>query len=104
LFDGGNGMDTVSYAGAPAGLFAGLEDWSANTGEAAGDTYAFVENLIGSSFNDIFYGTDANNRFTGGSGNDLMIGKGGEDIFNGGSGLDTVAYDASFPYSGNLAI
>ena len=104
LFNGGDGFDTVSYASAPAGLLAGLEDWGANTGEAAGDSYSLVENLIGSSFNDILYGTDANNRFTGGAGNDQMVGKGGADRFDGGTGTDTVYYDASFPYSGNLAI
>ncbi|HSQ50977.1 MAG TPA: calcium-binding protein, partial [Nitrospiraceae bacterium] len=97
LFNGGSGIDTVSYAGASAGLFAGLEDAYANTGAALGDSYILVENLIGSAFNDFFYGTDDNNRFTGGAGNDQMVGKGGADTFDGGTGTDTAIYDATDP-------
>ena len=104
LLNGGGGIDTVSYASAPAGLFAGLEDNVSNTGAAAGDSYFSVENLIGSAYEDFLAGTDDNNRFTGGGGNDLMVGKGGADTFDGGTGTDTVAYDGSFPYSGNFAI
>ena len=36
-----------------AGLFAGLADWTVNNGDAAGDTYDSIENLLGSAFNDV---------------------------------------------------
>lgn len=94
-YDGGADSDTVSYAGASAGLFAGLEDAGFNSGLAAGDSYISIENLIGTSFNDILYGTGAANKFTAGAGNDLMVGKAGGDTLDGGSGNDTVSYDAS---------
>jgi serralysin len=100
-FDGGADIDTVSYATTTAGFFAGLEDAGA-TGAAAGDTYAFIENLVGGRGNDTFYGTDGENRFTGNAGNDSFVGKGGGDAFVGGPGTDTVGYDASFAVRADL--
>jgi len=93
--DGGAGSDTASYATASAGLFAGLEDANANTGDAGGDGYYSIENLIGSAFNDILYGDGAANILVGGAGNDGLVGKGGADRFDGGLGSDTVFYDSS---------
>ena len=48
--------------------------------------------------------TDGANVLRGGAGIDVFAGKGGGDLFDGGTGSDTVAYDASFPISGNFAI
>jgi Ca2+-binding RTX toxin-like protein len=94
-FDGGNGIDTVSYAGATAGLFAGLEDSGFNSNAAAGDSYIGVENLIGTSFNDVLYGDGSVNIVKGGAGNDLLVGKAGGDTLDGGVGSDTAGYDAN---------
>ncbi len=93
--NGGNDDDTASYRTATSGVFAGLEDANANTGDAAGDRYISIENLEGTPFDDVLYGNGADNRFTGGAGNDTFVGKGGADTFDGGPGSDTVAYDAS---------
>ena len=75
---GGNGNDTASYANAAAGVTARLASAGTNTGDAAGDTYATIENLTGSGFNDILAGTSANNVIDGGAGNDTyeLSGKG----------------------------
>jgi hypothetical protein len=92
---GGSGVNTASYATAVAGLFAGLEDANANTGDGAGDTYDSIQNLVGSAFNDVLYGSSGANRPSGGGGNDVLVGKGGADVFDGGAGIDEVSYDAS---------
>jgi serralysin len=93
--DGGPGNDTASYVTARSGLFAGLEDTNTNSGDADGDVYISIDNLTGSRFNDILYGTAGANRLSGGLGNDVLCGKDGADTFDGGGGVDKVSYDAS---------
>jgi serralysin len=66
-----------------------------NTGDAAGDSYDSIENLLGSSKNDILYGNNGRNTISGGAGNDRMAGLEGGDRFDGGAGVDIVTYDAS---------
>ncbi|WP_050994498.1 calcium-binding protein [Sinorhizobium fredii] len=85
---GGIGTDTASYEAFVAGLVANLTTPSANTGEAAGDTFSSVENLTGSRFDDRLYGDGANNRLVGGSGNDYLSSIAGQDVIKGESGND----------------
>ena len=92
---GGTGINTASYATAAGGLFAGLEDAGTNSGDALGDTYAQIQNLTGTRFNDVLYGDGSVNVLSGLAGNDVMVGKAGADRFDGGAGIDTVSYDAS---------
>ncbi|QRE78352.1 type I secretion C-terminal target domain-containing protein (plasmid) [Methylobacterium aquaticum] len=79
--DGGIGFDVASYSGASAGLTASLANPSANTGEAAGDTYVSIEGLVGSGFNDVLIGAAAGN---------LLQGLGGDDLFYAGPGGNTL--------------
>jgi len=68
--DGGPGMDTVSYVNAIAAVTANLA-----TGIAIGfgnDALLNIENLLGSSYNDNFTGSVANNVFDGGAGYDIV--------------------------------
>jgi Ca2+-binding RTX toxin-like protein len=90
LLDGGAGTDTAAYASATAGVTADLANASANTGDAAGDTYIGIEGLAGSAFADILRGNSSANRLMGGADDDTMIGNGGNDILVGGSGRDTM--------------
>jgi Ca2+-binding RTX toxin-like protein len=101
--DGGWGSDTASYAHAAAAVTADLSKSANNTGEAAGDTYLSIENLLGSKFNDRLVGDNFNNVLTGGdgqdtlianAGNDKLIGGLGADTLNGGAGRDLFAYFA----------
>lgn len=78
---GGLGRNTASYAHAPAGLIANLGTPSENTGDAAGDTYVGILNIIGSAFDDSLRGDGGSNRITGGRGKDLMRGGPNPDIF-----------------------
>ena len=88
LFDGGNGNDTVSYGNSIVGVQASLTHSAVNNGGAAGDTYADVENLTGSSSSDVLIGNWRANVLTGGDGNDRLVGRGGADSLIGGAGTD----------------
>jgi len=101
--EGGNGIDTVSYATALVnsalnlsfnGVTADLKTPTANTGEAAGDTFFFVENITGSNFADSLRGDDNANVLDGLGGNNTLIGRGGNDILIGGIGNDKLEGDA----------
>ena len=81
-----------------------------NTGDAAGDTYASIERVFGSEFNDnlrgddlanwvygaggddILYGRDGDDTLMGVEGNDILIGGAGADRFDGGNGFDWAHY------------
>lgn len=113
ILDGGDGNDTVSYEGSNAGVTVNLLTGAASGGWATGDTLISIENLIGSAFADVLYGSDANNRLEGGGGDDIiysgagqneLLGGSGDDIIFsgpganeifGGSGFDTVNYSLS---------
>ncbi|BCM26284.1 calcium-binding protein [Methyloradius palustris] len=94
--NGGNGSDTASYAHADAAVTASLVT---NTGNIAGglgsDVYSSIENLEGSSFNDLLTGDVNANLLSGGAGNDTLIGGGGADTLRGGNGTDTASYATS---------
>jgi Ca2+-binding RTX toxin-like protein len=91
-FIGGNGSDTVSYYFATSGVTASLAAPANNTGEAAGDTYSGVENILGSAYNDDLLGNSSANLLQGGNGNDTLTGGIGSDILSGGAGNDTFVF------------
>ncbi|HYC44527.1 MAG TPA: hypothetical protein VED01_03485 [Burkholderiales bacterium] len=86
--DGGAGFDTASYGAAPTGVVARLSGPAQNTGEALGDSYASIEGLIGSAFNDTLVGNNGMNRLQGIGGDDYLQGIAGNDIVTGGAGND----------------
>ena len=88
--DGGAGIDTASYQEAAAGVIASLFSPGGNTGEAAGDTFFFVEQLVGSSYGDTLTGDDNANGLSGLAGNDVLNGRGGNDQLVGGAGADVL--------------
>lgn len=88
---GGAGNDTVSYANATSYVGARLDNSAGNWGtHAEGDTYAGVENLIGSSHNDVLVGNGGGNVLMSGAGNDKIYALGGNDTLVGGAGNDTL--------------
>ena len=85
---GGTGTDVASYASASAGLLADLLSPGNNTGDAAGDSYNSIEDLLGSAHGDELRGNGVANRIDGGGGNDTLLGRGGSDTLQGGTGSD----------------
>jgi Ca2+-binding RTX toxin-like protein len=85
---GGEGTDESGYADAAAGVTADLQDASANTGDAFGDSFDSIENLSGSSFDDILGGDGGANVLSGDGGQDVLRGRGGDDVLNGDAGND----------------
>ncbi len=82
VLDGGNGVDTASYAFAGSAVTVSLAVTTAQaTGGSGSDTLTAIENLIGSAFNDMLTGNAGNNVLTGGLGQDTMSGGLGNDIF-----------------------
>lgn len=89
---GGEGSDSASYANAILGVLASLANPALNTGDAQGDTYSSIENLIGTDFADTLIGDGNANILTGGKGADILQGNGGADTLMGGDGIDTASY------------
>lgn len=89
-YNGGLGFDFVHYNSAAAGVTANLSAPAGNTGDAVGDTYVAVEGMVGSSFNDVFTGTDSDNELWGLAGDDTLNGLGGTDSLYGGDGNDSL--------------
>ncbi|VAV90683.1 Alkaline phosphatase, partial [hydrothermal vent metagenome] len=91
-FLGGEGIDTVDYSSSTAGVNVRLDIGTGAAGYASGDSYISIEQVIGSAFNDVLYGTSESDRLQGGAGNDYLYGQLGDDsyAFTAGSGLDRI--------------
>ncbi len=102
LNGGGGDRDWVTYQYALSRVWADLRVTAPGgfgVGEAAGDWFAGVENLLGSVYNDTLIGDDGANRIRGGDSrpvtllapdNDLLMGFGGNDTLQGALGDDTL--------------
>ena len=88
-YNGGGGTDEIRYLDRPA-VKASL-DGVANDGvPGENDTLIGIENLWGSSHNDVLVGDDGPNKITGNGGNDKIQGLGGNDKVLAGGGEDRV--------------
>ncbi len=92
-YDGGTGVDLVTYASSLAGVTVDLSGNVPNAGgDAAGDKLFNIENVIGSTLNDVIGGDKNANVILGGSGDDALGGgAGGNDTISGEDGDDTIA-------------
>lgn len=91
---GGNGIDVAQYDAAAASVTVNLATGSGTAGDAAGDTYSSIENVLGSAHNDTITGNAAANAFWGMAGSDVLVGGGGADALKGGAGADIFVYRA----------
>lgn len=94
VLNGGNGIDTASYLTALTGVIANLANASTNRGDAQGDTFLSIENLVGSRYGDTLTGNSQNNHLWGLEGHDNLNGLGGNDTLEGGLGNDIYRIDS----------
>ncbi len=71
VLNGGAGTDTASYTRASAGVTVNLAAGTAS-GADGNDTLTAIENVTGSTFNDVFFSSSGNNIFDGGLGVDCV--------------------------------
>jgi Ca2+-binding RTX toxin-like protein len=89
--DGGAGSDTVIYSDgtATAGVAVDLQLGTV-TGGSGSDTLSGIEDVGGTSFDDVIEGDNEHNSLSGGAGDDTLIGRDGNDFLYGGGGNDTL--------------
>jgi Ca2+-binding RTX toxin-like protein len=104
VFAGGAGSDTVRYEQSHAGVMVNLATGTASGGDAALDQLNSIENITGSTHDDMLTGDAGANRLDGnagddriwgGDGNDTLVGGHGADVLSGGNGIDTADYSTS---------
>lgn len=112
VIDGGFGTDTVDFSNswygtgtttsayvflADANFFGSSDktyfwggnfDFQARTGLSTFSNITNVENITGSSLNDVLYGNSSANTITANNGDDIIAGNGGADMLYGGNGND----------------
>ncbi|WP_051248877.1 beta strand repeat-containing protein [Inquilinus limosus] len=96
VLNGGDGNDTVDYSreGQQAAVSVNLAT-GAKGGVAADDTYASIENVTGTTFDDSLIGDAGANVLNGHDGDDGLRGGAGADSLIGGAGNDTAGYGDS---------
>lgn len=92
FIDGGAGNDTNSFADIGQGVTASIADGTASYG-GVNETFTNIENLRGSSNDDVLTGDGGANILEGGAGDDVLAGRGGVDIIDGGEGNDTNSFE-----------
>ena len=95
VLNGGGGLDTVSYAGARAGVTVSLalQGTAQNTVGAGTDTLSNFRNLTGSGLDDTLRGDANNNILDGGGGANIAVFQGSADqytVSTGANGVRTV--------------
>jgi serralysin len=102
-FNGGDGSDTVSYETSTGPLTVDLKKSRYNSGDASGESYVAIENVIGGSGDDILRGSKTGSWLQGGEGADQLSGRkhgdtldggAGDDFLNGGKGSDTFVFNS----------
>jgi Ca2+-binding RTX toxin-like protein len=90
--NGGAGIDTARYGDSSEGVTVSLAAGVGLGGTAEGDELISIENVTGSTHDDILIGAIGANVLNGGNGNDQLMGGEGADTLIGGAGLDTADY------------
>ncbi|MEO0884105.1 MAG: calcium-binding protein, partial [Pseudomonadota bacterium] len=95
LTDGVNvDLDTNTPAPGPASQDGAVLDAAPNAGGQQVQELDDIENVIGSSGDDVIFGNNEVNVLDGGAGDDVFHSFGGADFVNGDEGTDTVLFSA----------
>ena len=89
------GGDIASYEGSPTGVEVNLFANTGRFGDAGGDTFQSIENLLGSAYGDTLIGNDFNNDINPGLRDPDSVGGGILDSVDGGLGRDRLTVDYS---------
>jgi len=92
--DGGADFDTVSYLASSSGIITDLGG-TGTGGDATGDSYANIERVLATNFDDTVLGSAGNETLLGLGGDDTLGGGAGNDSLFGGAGTDNFLYDTS---------
>lgn len=104
LLAGGDGIDVVAYNRGTVGVEVNLALNRGRGGEAEGDAFDSIENIVGTNYGDrltgnaeknFIYGLDGDDMLWGNEGNDILIGAAGADVLTGGAGIDATSYHNS---------
>lgn len=87
-FDGGAGFDLVRYDSSTQGIVVDLTANTGTGGYAQGDSYAQIEGVVASGFNDLLFGNAESDLLYGQAGDDVLSGEQGSDTLEGGDGAD----------------
>jgi Ca2+-binding RTX toxin-like protein len=89
--EGGDDFDIVTYEFSGAAVSIDLTQASSTwTGDAQGDVFSSIEEIILTGFDDVFVGDANANAVSGGAGNDQIAGGDGDDTLLGDDGNDVL--------------
>ena len=103
VLNGRDGDDTADYRDASGGVHVGLNlTTPQDVGSGEGyDTLISIENVNGSSFDDVLIGNNVVNDLSGGAGDDTLTAYVAGDVLDGGAGSDTLDLSG---YSGSAVL
>ena len=92
--NGDAGVNTTSYEHSSAGVYVNLWTGTAIGGDATGDVFYNIQNIIGSAFGDELQGSLYTNSIKAGAGDDWIDGTRSNPglVIDGGDGFDTMDY------------
>ncbi|MFG6448763.1 PA14 domain-containing protein [Roseateles sp. BYS180W] len=94
IMDGGEGVDLVDYSASTSSVQVDLS-LGGRGGDATGDQYSNIENVLGTRYADSIVGDASANVLDGQKGADTLEGGAGADTLIGGEGSDTASYTRS---------
>ena len=90
-----NYYDDQYETGGDNGVAINFSTGEATDGFGDADSFTSMEQARGTKFDDLFIGSDGNERLLGMEGNDTLVGSAGRDTFVGGDGVDTLQVDGN---------
>jgi len=87
-------FDYLSYETSATAVSVDMTSGKGFGGDAQGDTFSWMNGILGSQYGDTLRGSFDNNSLYGMSGADIIVGGGGYDRLIGGAGADSFIYES----------